>query len=90
LESFNQFRKTRDWTAADRAFSLAMTRSLVTFAKTGRPSTGTFKWAGYSPNSRLLLNLGDTATIASWPVMRKLSFFRTVIERKTTGGAVRD
>lgn len=90
LESFNQFRKTRDWTAADRAFSLAMTRSLVTFAKTGQPSTGTFRWAAYSPNSRLLLKLGDTATIASWPEKRKLSFFRTVLERKTTGGAVRD
>jgi para-nitrobenzyl esterase len=90
LDSFNQFRPTRAWTSADRAFSRAMTRSLVAFARTGDPNTADLRWPPYDPASRTLLELGKAAGPGNWPDARKLDFFRSVAVRSVTGGAVRD
>lgn len=90
LDSFNQFRPTRAWTSADRAFSQAMTRSLVAFARTGDPNGADLRWPLFDPNSRTLLELGMTARPGTWPDARKLDFFRSVTARAVTGGTVRD
>ncbi|SES11284.1 carboxylesterase/lipase family protein [Sphingobium sp. YR768] len=90
LDSFNRFRHARDWTAADHAFSLAMTRSLVAFARTGNPSTRDMAWPAYDPSSRQLLELGKTAQIGRWPNRLKLDFFRSLIKAEPTAAAVRE
>ena len=75
LESFNQFRHTRDWTPEDRAFSRAMTDSLVAFAKTGVPDTAQLHWPRYDARQPMLLELNAEAKPAAWPDQRKLDFF---------------
>ncbi|WP_375195055.1 carboxylesterase family protein, partial [Sphingobium sp.] len=90
LDSFNQFRPTRAWTSADRAFSRAMTRSLVAFARTGDPNGVDLHWPSYDPANPTLLELGQVAGPGRWPDARKLDFFRAVTAHAVTGGAVRD
>ena len=89
LDAFNQFRHTRDWTAADWAFSHAMTDSLIAFAKTGKPDTATMHWPRYEAQHPMLLELDQTAHAAPWPDQRKLDFFRTT-PPVPLSGAVRD
>lgn len=90
LDSFNQFRTTRAWTSSDRVFSRAMTRSLVTFARTGDPGSADLRWPAYDPADRSLLELGSIAQPGRWPDARKLDFFRANATRTVMGGAVRD
>ena len=90
LDSFNRYRQTRNWTAADRAFSDEMMRSLVTFARTGNPNTSSLKWPEFDPGDSRLLELGTTASQSNWPNRRKLEFFRTQPSVRPTGGALRD
>ena len=90
LDAFNQFRHTRDWTAADRAFSEAMTVSLVAFARTGNPDTATLHWPRFSADTQNLLELGTTAKVVPWPDQRKFAFFRAEARPAATGGALRD
>ncbi|QYE33775.1 carboxylesterase family protein [Polymorphobacter sp. PAMC 29334] len=90
LDSFNRFRHTRDWTAADRAFSHAMTASLVAFARSGIPTTPALEWPRYDPAKPMLAELGTTAGVAAWPDSRKFDFFRTQERPLAPGGAPRD
>jgi para-nitrobenzyl esterase len=90
LDSFNRYRTTRAWTAADRAFSLEMTRSLVAFARTGNPDTAGIKWPAYEPKSPMLIDLGATARTSPWPDRRKFKFFADTPRPNMAGGALRD
>jgi para-nitrobenzyl esterase len=90
LDSFNRFRHTRDWTAADRAFCEAMTASLVAFARTGNPDTALLHWPRFDAETQSLLELGTTAKVAAWPDRRKFEFFRSQARAVATGGVVRD
>jgi para-nitrobenzyl esterase len=91
LESFNRYRHTRDWTDADRAFSAAMTDSLVAFARTGNPDTAMMKWPKFDADHQKLLELGTAAHEAPWPEKAKLDFFRASATAATRGtGAPRD
>ena len=77
LDSFNRYRQTRAWTAADYALSDAMVHALVAFAQTGHPDTSTLRWPRYSPDHRYWLKIGATAEIAAWPEQDKFNFFRS-------------
>jgi para-nitrobenzyl esterase len=90
LDSFNTYRRTRAWTNADRAFSDAMTESLVNFARTGSPQTARLHWPQFAPGKPMLLELDTSAHISPWPDARKFAFFRGEARSVTTGGAVRD
>ncbi|MBC2653581.1 carboxylesterase/lipase family protein [Novosphingobium aerophilum] len=90
LDSFNRYRHTRDWTPADRAFSRAMTRALVSFARTGKPISADMTWPTFDPAKPRLVLLGATMAEASWPDERKFAFFRSVARQPATGGALRD
>lgn len=90
LESFNRYRPTRQWSAQDRAFSKAMTQSLVTFARTGNPDTTSLHWPAYDTKRPELLRLGASAQTAPWPDRRKFDFFRALAKSQVTGGALRD
>ena len=90
LDSFNLYRRTRDWSAADRAFSAAMTQSLVTFARSGNPDTATLHWPRFDPARPELLELGKTVSLSPWPDRRKLDFFASLATAPATGGTPRD
>ncbi|MDE1916731.1 MAG: carboxylesterase family protein [Sphingomonadales bacterium] len=90
LDSFNRYRQTRAWTPADRAFSHAMTQSLVAFARSGDPDTALLHWQPYVPSAPVLLRLGRDAQLAAWPDRNKFDFFRKENQLRVTGGALRD
>jgi para-nitrobenzyl esterase len=75
LDSFDRYRTTRAWNAADRDLSRRMIESLVAFAKTGDPSTAGLQWPRFAVAAPRLLEIADTAAVASWPDPRKLAFF---------------
>ncbi len=59
-EAFNLFRTTRDWTALDRDLSEKMQNVIVSFAKTGNPSTDAVKFTRYNPSNEMRVDFGDT------------------------------
>lgn len=63
LGSFNLFRKTRDWTPYDRDLSNKMSDVIVSFAKTGNPSTAAVKMVKYDPGNEQLVDFGDSIRI---------------------------
>lgn len=58
-ETFNLFRRTRDWTAWDRELSNDMQDVVVAFAKTGNPSTRVVQFTRYDPANEMRMNFGD-------------------------------
>jgi para-nitrobenzyl esterase len=85
LDSFNRFRRTRDWSPADRQFSSGMTDHLLAFARSGDPSTDKLRWPRFTPDQESLVELGQSMRVASWPEHRKLDFFRTQPARSASG-----
>jgi para-nitrobenzyl esterase len=65
LETFNQLRITRQWSAQDRALSDSMMRSLITFADTGDPATPEVRWPAYSPKQEKFVLFAAGATVES-------------------------
>jgi para-nitrobenzyl esterase len=59
-EAFNSIRRTRDWTKWDRELSDDMQDVIVTFAKTGVPSTRKVYIVPYDPANEIRVVLGDT------------------------------
>ncbi len=90
LDSFNTYRPTRAWSAEDRAFSAMMLRSLVAFARTGRPDTDDLHFPKFDPANPELLELGEKAAQFPWPDSRKLEFFREQNRLVSVSGAARD
>jgi para-nitrobenzyl esterase len=62
-EAFNLFRRTRDWTPWDRELSNAMQDVVISFAKTGNPSTKGVAFTRYSPENETRVDFGDTITV---------------------------
>lgn len=90
LDSFNLYRTTRAWTAADRAFSGAMLDSLVAFARTGNPDTKLLRWPTFDAAHPRLLELATPVQTADWPSAEKLSFFAGAPQHPLAPGALRD
>lgn len=65
LETFNQLRTTRQWTAQDWALSDSMMRTLIAFADTGKPATTEVPWPAYSSKREKFILFGDRAAIES-------------------------
>ena len=62
-EAFNLFRRTRDWTPWDRELSTALQDVVVTFAKTGNPSTRAVQFTRYAPDNETRVDFGDTIRV---------------------------
>lgn len=62
-EAFNAFRRTRDWSEADRALSEAMQDAIVAFARTGNPNTKTVRFVRYDPKAEYQTIFGDRITV---------------------------
>jgi para-nitrobenzyl esterase len=65
LETFNQPRTTRRWTAQDWTLSDSMMRTLIAFANTGDPATPGLPWPAYTTKQQKFVLFGDRATIES-------------------------
>jgi para-nitrobenzyl esterase len=65
LDTFNQLRMTRQWTAQDRALSESMMRSLIAFADTGNPATSEVAWPAYTPKEQKFILFAAGATTES-------------------------
>lgn len=59
LDALNLYRQTRLWTDADRSLSRKMTALLISFAKSGQPSTPDIDWPYWTPDRPQLLYLDD-------------------------------
>jgi para-nitrobenzyl esterase len=70
FDSMNAVRRTRDWTAADRALSDRMQRALIAFATTGDPGTD---WPRYDSRSERMLAFGDTVRVLTWPDRERMN-----------------
>ena len=81
LDSFNQFRKTRDWKPEDRKLSSEMMDALVAFARTGSPDTKALSFPRFNPKNERLLKLDTRPAIDSWPDRQKLEFFKEKPEK---------
>jgi para-nitrobenzyl esterase len=63
LDTFNQFRMTRQWTEQDRSLSAAMIETLINFARTGNPTSDKWKWPKWQSNDEKIMVVGDQPTV---------------------------
>ncbi|WP_235425557.1 carboxylesterase/lipase family protein [Croceibacterium mercuriale] len=75
LDSFNQYRHTRAWTADDQALSTTMTEALIAFARNGNPAGAGLDFRSFDKTKPELLKLDTVSRQAPWPDSRKLAFF---------------
>jgi len=76
LDAFNRYRRTREWTSADRAMSQTMVRALVEFARTGKPALPGMLWPRLAPSRPRLVEFGGSVTQQAWPDRNRLEFFK--------------
>jgi len=79
LDSLNLYRETRTWTPFDRDLADVMSDAILSFASTGNPAHGDFRWPGYSPESTMIVDFGsgeDLWKIVPWYNLDKFSFFQ--------------
>ena len=76
-DSFDMFRKTRDWTTYDRELSTHMMGSLLAFARTGNPSTTATPWPAWTADDPRYMEFGDTVRVLTENVPR-LQFHASV------------
>jgi para-nitrobenzyl esterase len=82
LDALTIFRPTRIWTPADRALSEKMTLSLITFARTGNPTTPDVKWPAWTPQNENRIAFNTSITVEKVNTNR-MDFHLTT---KPTGG----
>jgi para-nitrobenzyl esterase len=92
IDAFNVIRPTRAWTRGDHALADRMAETLISFARSGKPTVpGGVAWPAYEPQQERIVEFGDQVRVISWPNREKLDFFRSVPPaRGGQGGEVRD
>ncbi|WP_452665735.1 carboxylesterase/lipase family protein [Sphingomonas zeae] len=90
LDSFNRYRPTRAWTAADRALSAQMIDALIAFARSGKPGVAGLSFPTFDKADPTLLMLDTPSRPAPWPDARKLAFFSEQPAPPPAPRAVRD
>jgi para-nitrobenzyl esterase len=65
--SLNLFRKTRDWSAEDRALSDRMSDAILSFARTGNPG-----WVAFDPKQPQVMRFDIDGGMAAWPNAKAL------------------
>lgn len=90
LDSFNQYRRTRAWTPADRALSETMTNALVAFARTGDPKAPGLSFPRFQDAKPTLLELDTVSRQQAWPDAVRLKFLTESTSPPQVGRAVRD
>jgi para-nitrobenzyl esterase len=88
LDSLNLFRKTRDWTAEDRALSERMSDAILSFARTGNPG-----WTAFDTKQPEVMRFDIGGGMAAWPNAKTLHLLdnaRTASPRAPVPGKIRD
>jgi para-nitrobenzyl esterase len=67
LDSLNLFRRTRDWSAADRALSERMSDAILSFARTGNPG-----WVAFDPKQPKVMRFEFDGGMSAWPNAKTL------------------
>jgi para-nitrobenzyl esterase len=65
MDTYNMFRTTRAWTAADLSLAKKMSDVLVAFARTGDPSTPAVKMPKYNARDEQIVEFGDTIKVVN-------------------------
>lgn len=63
IDTFNMFRATRVWNAADRDMAARMSDIVVAFARTGVPATPGSSIVRYDPRDEQMTEFGDTVKV---------------------------
>ena len=63
IDSFNMFRTTRAWTAADKDMAAKMSDIVVAFARTGVPTAAAAAIVQYRPHDEQMTEFGDTTHV---------------------------
>jgi para-nitrobenzyl esterase len=63
-DALNLFRPTRLWSAQDRSLSARMMDSMLSFARSGDPSTRATPWPAWRPGSEQYVDFGDQVQVA--------------------------
>lgn len=89
LESLNLFRKTRDWSAEDRALSNVMAQAILSFGKTGSPGPG---WPKFDAKRPRVMQLDLQQKQIDWPNAKTLHLLDAVSAppRPAEPGRIRD
>jgi para-nitrobenzyl esterase len=66
-DTFNMFRVTRNWDGYDRDLATKMSDIVITFAKTGNPSTAAVKMVRYNAADEQLVEFGDSIHVVKLP-----------------------
>lgn len=90
INSFNRYRKTRDWSSSDIELSGAMADALVAFAATGIPDTSKLKWPSFARSSQKLIKLKTPPSVDTWPETGRLSVFGDSITSADKIRGIRD
>ena len=88
-DALNLFRTTRDWAPLDRDLADKMSDCLVTFAKTGDPSTEAVAWPAWTEGSEKYEEFGDVIAVREENVER-MSFQSAAGVTSTSPRASRD
>jgi para-nitrobenzyl esterase len=81
-DAFNLFRVTRNWTPYDRQLSDTMQNVVVSFARTGNPSTPQVRFAPYSRANETRVDFGDAITTETLDT-KALDFIADMATAKT-------
>jgi para-nitrobenzyl esterase len=87
LDALNMFRRTRDWSASDRALAEAMSDMIVSFAKTGVPSAD---WPAFDPKRPRVMRLGTDRGVIDWPNYSALDSLKAAPTAAPVAPRVRD
>jgi len=76
-DAYNMFRPTRNWTPYDRDLANKLSDALVTFARTGNPTTPAIQWPRYDAAHEQMLEFGDSMRVLQMNT-KGLDFFRAL------------
>ncbi|MBN2973512.1 carboxylesterase family protein [Roseomonas aeriglobus] len=75
-DSLNLFRRTRDWEPGDVSLEREMSDALLSFARTGVPTSPTIgRWPAFDPTNPRLVRLAPRSETVAWPHYRDIALF---------------
>ncbi|SOB78503.1 para-nitrobenzyl esterase [Sphingomonas guangdongensis] len=90
-DALNLFRTTRAWEAGDLTLEREMSAALLSFARTGRPSSPSVgAWPAFKPDAPALVWLAPESRGMAWPHFADLALFAGVPPAPRTPARARD
>ena len=87
-DSLNLFRTTRNWQPGDLSLEREMSDALLSFARTGVPSSPQVgRWPAFSEDGPQLVRLGLESRVVDWPHYADMRLLGTSVEQPRPAGA---